>query len=143
MCRCPRGTDRRGSLETYIAAGLVLPLLFVTLFGGMSVLHLLVVSNELAGARTVGAAEASVVGGVTSAVVSDVRSAIGDPSVNPSQIQVTGTAPPVPWGGRISLTTNLPISLSGFPYSVLGLAGKTVDIGGTTVVTSNWVPSGP
>lgn len=143
MFRSPLATDRRGSLDTYVAAGLILPLLFATLFGGMDVLHLLLVSDELSGARTVGAAEASIAGGVTPGVVNDVRSAFGDPSVNPLLIRVTGTAAPVPWGDTISLTTVLPVSLSGFPYNLLGLTGKTVDIGGTTVVTSNWVPSGP
>ncbi|MHB1842002.1 MAG: hypothetical protein ACYCO4_02610, partial [Sulfobacillus sp.] len=55
----------RGSLDVYVATALVLPLLLLTLFGGMAALHLAEVSTDVAFAAQVGSETAALAGGVT------------------------------------------------------------------------------
>lgn len=105
-------------------------------------MRLTLLANELAGARAAGAAEAAIAGGVTPSVVQMIRSSLGDGAISGQSVIVTGTSGPVPWGNPVTVTAQLPVHLSGFPYSVLGLQGQTILIGGSTTVTSNWIPPG-
>lgn len=145
MCRSRWASDERGSLDVFVAAAMVLPLLILTLFGGWGVIQLAVLSTDIQGAQEVGAEGAAIQGGVTSSVVADVRSALtGTPlEALSGEVSVTGTPPPVPWGDTVTLTVSLPLQLTGFPWNLVGLAGQTVTLGGTSYVSSNLVPSGP
>lgn len=135
-------SEEKGGLDVFVATAMVLPLLLLTLFGGWGVLHLLASSTELAGAREIGAEEAAIEGGVTPSVVLDVKSALQSVP-GAAGVVVTGTPPPVPWGEPVTLTVRLPLVLRGFPWTFLGLEGQTIELGGTSRVSSNRIPSGP
>jgi|GEM_PF-3476809 len=145
MFRFRRVSNQAGSLDIFIAAAMVLPLLLLTLFGGWTAIQIAVLSTELQGAQEVGAEAAAIQGGVTSQVQQDVRSALTGTSLQDQaqEISVTGTPPPVPWGETVALYVSLPLQLEGFPWTVLGLEGKTVVLGGKSDVSSNLVPAGP
>lgn len=136
-------SNQSGSLDVFIAAALVLPVILLTLFGGWVGLQLGLLDTELAGARQVGAEVASIQGGVTPTVVADVKSALSGTGIPPQEVQISGTGGPVPWGSPVSITVVWSVPFVGFPYNVMGLEGVSARLGGTSRVTSNLVPPGP
>jgi hypothetical protein len=140
----PRLTLRsaRGDLSTYLAATIVLPLLLVAGAGGTAVAGLAVQQAQLAEARSAGLLAAEVAGGVTPAVTDQVLATLQGLGMGSAGVTVTGTPGPVAWGQPIQLTVTRTVVLSGFPWNLIGMEGRTVTLGGTTTTTSNaMVPS--
>lgn len=129
-----------GSLSTYIAAALVLPLLAMIAGAGVALAALANEAGNVNMARDAGVVAAEVQGGVTSQVVSTVQTTLESLGIDPSTVQITGTAAPAPWGSPITLTVTRPVTLQGFPWTLIGLGGQTVTLGGTTYATSNVAP---
>lgn len=132
--------DDSGSLSTYIAASVVLPLLAMLAGAGLALSGLAATAANVNDARDAGVVAAEIQGGVDPTVVQAVDTTLESLGVNPSTALVYGTPPPVPWGSTLSLTVTEPVPLIGFPWNLLGLAGQTVVVGGTTYTTSNVDP---
>ncbi|MHB1505570.1 MAG: hypothetical protein ACYCVA_02635 [Sulfobacillus sp.] len=133
----------RGSLDVYVATALVLPLLLLTLFGGMAALHLAEVSTDVAFAAQVGAETAALAGGVTPLVSQSVAQSLADAGLVVQPL-VSGPAPSVPWGQPMTITVQVSVPLQGFPFTLVGLAGATVQFGEQEVVDSEAVaPAAP
>ena len=132
--------DESGSLSTYIAATVVLPLLAMLAGAGIALSGLANTAANVNDARDAGVVAAEIQGGVTPTVVQEVASTLQSLGINPSTARVSGTPAPVPWGSSVALTVTAPVPLSGFPWNLLGLAGQTVVVGGTTYTTSNVHP---
>ena len=138
----PPCTDRgeEGSVSTYIAAALVLPLLAMIAGAGIAMAGLASVSGSLDDARDAGVVAAEIQGGVTPSVVGTVESTLQSLGIDPAKANVSGTPGPVAWGGAIALSVTEPVRLQGFPWTLIGLSGQTVTLGGTTYATSNVAP---
>ncbi len=132
--------DDSGSLSTYVATAVVLPLLAMLAGAGIALSGLAGTAASVGDARDAGVVGAEVQGGLTPTVVQQVDQTLASLGINPAQVQVTGTPAPVPWGSQISLTVTDPVTLSGFPWNAMGLAGHSVTLGGTTYATSNLMP---
>jgi hypothetical protein len=132
--------DDSGSLSTYLAAGLVLPLLAMLAGAGIALSGLATTAANLNDARDAGVVGAEIQGGLTPAVVSQVDTTLESLGVNPASATVSGTPAPVPWGSPIQLTVTASVPLAGFPWNAMGLAGRSVIVGGTTYTTSNLLP---
>lgn len=132
--------DESGSLSTYIASAVVLPLLAMLAGAGIALSGLASTAASVSDARDAGVVSAEVQGGVTQVVIHQVDATLTSLGIDPTGAQVTGTPAPVPWGSPITLTVTDPVPLSGFPWNVLGLAGHSVTVGGTTYATSNLMP---
>jgi len=132
--------DEAGSLSTYIASAVVLPLLAMLAGAGIALSGLATTAASVNDARDAGIVGAEVQGGVTATVVSQVDTTLRSLGINPAQATVTGTPGPVPWGSPITLTVTESVPLAGFPWNALGLAGQAVTVGGTTYATSNLAP---
>ncbi|MHB1842985.1 MAG: hypothetical protein ACYCO4_07680, partial [Sulfobacillus sp.] len=131
------------SLDVYVATALVLPLLLLTLFGGMAALHLAEVSTDVAFAAQVGAETAALAGGVTPLVSQSVAQSLADAGLVVQPL-VSGPAPSVPWGQPMTITVQVSVPLQGFPFTLVGLAGATVQFGEQEVVDSEAVaPAAP
>lgn len=139
VCRYDGGSEE-GSLSTYIAASLVLPLLAMIAGAGIGLETLSGMAANVNDARDAGVVAAEVQGGVTPQVVSTVRTTLSSLGLSAASARVSGTPGPVPWGGSLSLTVTDPVRLQGFPWSLMGLAGQTITLGGTTYATSNLSP---
>ena len=132
--------DESGSLSTYIASAVVLPLLAMLAGAGIALSSLASTAASVSDARDAGVVSAEIQGGVTQVVIRQVDETLASLGIDPAAAQVTGTPAPVPWGSPIALTVTDPVSLSGFPWNALGLAGHSVTVGGTTYATSNLMP---
>jgi hypothetical protein len=128
-----------GSLSTYIAASMVLPLLLLLVFLGVSLSGLIYTESKVDIARDAAVLQAEIQGGVTPQVVSSVDSMLQSLGV-PGTWTVSGTPAPVPWGQPIQLTVTDRYALYGFPWDILGMQGDTVVLGGTVQATSNRSP---
>lgn len=129
-----------GSLSTYIAVAVVLPLLAMLAGAGIALSGLAATAANVSDARDVASLAAEVQGGVTSQVVAAADNALAGLGLSVSAATVTGTPAPVAWGGEVAVTVTEPVTLTGFPWTLLGLAGQTVTLGGTTYATSNVAP---
>lgn len=129
-----------GGLSTYIASAMVLPLLLAAGAGGSGIASLIGQNAELTQARAAGVLLAEVEGGVTPDVISQVQQTLTGMGISPQDVSITGTPAPVPWGQPIEVVVTRSVSLAGFPWTLVGLDGRTVTLGGTTVTTSNLAP---
>lgn len=144
MCRSRRVNEdhlTRGSLDVYIATSLVLPLLLITLFGGLAAWHVAELSTDVAFAAQIGAETAALEGGVTPAVSQAVARTLADSGIAVLPT-VSGSAPVVPWGQEITVLVTVDIPLHGFPFTLLGLSGTVLHLGQQEVVNSEEVASG-
>lgn len=133
----------RGSLDVYLATALALPLLLLTLFGGLAALHLAEWSTDVAFAAQIGSETAALVGGVTPAVSQSVAQSLADAGLVVQPV-VSGPAPAVPWGQPMTITVTVSVPLRGFPFTLVGLANTTVRFGEQEVVDSEAVaPAAP
>lgn len=125
-----------GGLSTYIAAGIVLPLLILLAAAGLSLSGLLSQAGELTNAQSAGLMAAEIQGGVTPEVVSLVTSDLRSMGIQ-GTVSVAGTTGPVSWGQSIELDVTDQTVLSGFPWNLMGLSGVTIQLGGPMYATSN------
>jgi hypothetical protein len=138
--KAPCAAREEGSLSTYVAAAIVLPVLAMLAAAGVALSGLATTAANVDDARDAAVVAAEVQGGVTPTVVSSVQQTLSRLGIDPNAAAIQGTPSPQPWGSPISLTVTYPVSLSGFPWTLLGLAGRTVTVGGTTYATSNRAP---
>ena len=133
----------RGSLDVYVATALALPLLLLTLFGGLAALHIAAWSTDVAFAAQIGSETAALAGGVTPAVSQSVAQSLADAGLV-VQPTVVGPLPAVPWGQPMTITVAVRVPLHGFPFTLLGLGNTTVQFGEQEVVDSEAVaPAAP
>jgi hypothetical protein len=131
-----------GSLATYVAAATVLPLLAMLAAAGVGLSALAARAGEIADARDVGVLAAEIQGGLTPSVQDAIDRSLAAQGIDPASVQISGTPAPAPWGSSIQLSVEEPVTLTGLPWNLLGLAGRTVTLGGVTYTTSNLAPSG-
>lgn len=144
MCRsrpASRHLRQGGSLDVYIATALVLPLLVLTLFGGLAAWHVAEWSTDLSFAAQVAAETAALDGGVTPAAAQAADSALADAGISARPV-VSGSPPVVPWGQPVTVSVAIGIPLQGFPFTLLGLAGTVLHLGQQEVVDSEEVAPG-
>lgn len=128
-----------GSLSTYIAAAMVLPLLILLASAGLALSGLVNQAGELTSAQSAGLMAAEIQGGVTPEVSSLVTSQLASEGIQ-GGVSVTGTPGPTPWGGSIDLNVTDQTALTGYPWNLMGLSGVTIQLGGPMYATSNLEP---
>lgn len=136
-----RPAGEAGDLSTFLAALLTLPLLLLTLFGGSAVLHLFQLSQAVAQAEGVGLQVAAMEGGVGPPAIEAIDQAAAAAGIDPRRLEISGTPPPVAWGGDIRLTVLLRVHPLAPFSAVPGLGPSTVTLGGTSHAVS-LVPPG-
>lgn len=98
---------------------MLLPLLFLLLFGGLAVLQVGRWIFEVDQAAQQGLLLAEALGGVDMRVDALVQRDLGtDPGLQAAAVRIEGSAPVVPWGDPIWLTVTVQLP-SSFPLSLL------------------------
>lgn len=133
--------DQRGALSTFIAAGMVLPMLLLTIFGGSAVLRVAQLQGDIATLRDGALLQVEAAGGVTPATSQKLQARLHALAPRLQAIRVTGTPAPVAWGSPVRLSITAGLQLSGPPWSFIGSSGQTIRLGGTSYGTSNRAPS--
>jgi hypothetical protein len=130
--------SERGDLSAYLAAGLLLPVLLLVMFGGLAAITVGRWTVETQGALAQGLLAAEAVGGVTAAVTDVVEQNLGtDPTLATARVSVTGSQPTVPWGQPVTVAVRVVVPAT-FPLSLLSPGYLTVQ--GQMTGTSNAPP---
>jgi hypothetical protein len=130
--------SERADLSAYLAAGLLLPVLLLVVFGGLAAITVGRWTFETQEALAQGLMAAEAVGGVTAAVTDVVEENLStDPTLATAVVSVTGSQPTVPWGQPVTVTVRVVVPAR-FPLSLL--TPGTVTVQGQMTGTSNAPP---
>lgn len=111
-----------GDISAFLAAALLLPLLFLLVWGGIGVITLMHAKDSLLEATQQGLLATELSGGVTPAVRSLVsQDTSTDPLLALAAPTISGSMGPVPWGGPVQLTVAINLPLAGPPWAWLGV----------------------